>query len=272
MSGVNQVISPLSGAPNPDSPTFNADAYAYLNEALPQFAAQLEALRLQINAFGAELGALSTVILNGSGAPGAGLGQDGNYYINTSTGDLYYKSSGAWTLKGSLRGPEGGDVCALATAKGDLLAATAAGVLARLGVGADGTRLVADSTQSTGMRWASPVSIIHWTHSMTATGTEAITVASNFKPSAILVMGALNGGQPMAFAMLSIGNGCGFLSDYMSGNYAAGASNSITFYQGGAGNYAQGILTSFDTSGFTLTWATAGTVSGALNLTAMCFR
>jgi len=40
-----------------------------------------------------------------------------------------------------------------ATAKGDLLAATAPGTIARLGVGPDGDLLVADSTQTSGMGW-----------------------------------------------------------------------------------------------------------------------
>ena len=45
--------------------------------------------------------------------------------------------------------------CALATvqAKGDLAVATAANVIARLAVGADGTRLVADSGAGTGVAW-----------------------------------------------------------------------------------------------------------------------
>lgn len=43
------------------------------------------------------------------------------------------------------------------TTKGDLVAATAAGAIARLGVGANGLALVADSTQSTGMKWGSAV-------------------------------------------------------------------------------------------------------------------
>lgn len=42
----------------------------------------------------------------------------------------------------------------LATTKGDILAATASATLARLGVGSDGLVLTADSTQSTGLKWA----------------------------------------------------------------------------------------------------------------------
>ncbi len=43
---------------------------------------------------------------------------------------------------------------ATATTKGDLLAATAPGVIDRLGVGANGTVLTADSGETTGMKWA----------------------------------------------------------------------------------------------------------------------
>lgn len=42
-------------------------------------------------------------------------------------------------------------------AKGDLITATGNDVPARLGVGSDGSTLVADSSQSTGLRWISPV-------------------------------------------------------------------------------------------------------------------
>jgi hypothetical protein len=42
------------------------------------------------------------------------------------------------------------------TTKGDIVAATAADTLTRLGVGANDTVLTADSSQATGLKWAAP--------------------------------------------------------------------------------------------------------------------
>jgi hypothetical protein len=41
-------------------------------------------------------------------------------------------------------------------AKGDIIAATAADTVARLAIGANGTTLVADSSEATGLKWATP--------------------------------------------------------------------------------------------------------------------
>lgn len=47
-------------------------------------------------------------ILMAAGAPAAGLGVDGAAYINTSNGDLYKKSAGAWGApQGNIKGPQG---------------------------------------------------------------------------------------------------------------------------------------------------------------------
>ena len=51
---------------------------------------------------------------------------------------------------------EGGIQPTLLTAKGDLISATAASTVARLAVGSDAQILVADSTASTGLKWATP--------------------------------------------------------------------------------------------------------------------
>lgn len=38
----------------------------------------------------------------GSGAPSAGLGSDGDQYIDTDDGDIYTKVAGTWTLQGNI--------------------------------------------------------------------------------------------------------------------------------------------------------------------------
>jgi Collagen triple helix repeat (20 copies) len=44
----------------------------------------------------------------GAGAPSAGTGADGDFYLNTSNGDVYQKASGAWgTAVGNIAGPQG---------------------------------------------------------------------------------------------------------------------------------------------------------------------
>jgi hypothetical protein len=48
------------------------------------------------------------VWLNGAGAPGVGTGSNGNYYVNNSNGDYYYKSGGSWgTSLGNFKGATG---------------------------------------------------------------------------------------------------------------------------------------------------------------------
>jgi len=57
---------------------------------------------------------------------------------------------------GRIPSVEGGIQPTLLTTKGDLISATAASTVARLPVGSDTQILVADSTASTGLKWAAP--------------------------------------------------------------------------------------------------------------------
>jgi len=44
-------------------------------------------------------------VRTGTGAPAAGLGNDGDFYLNNTNGDYYTKAGGSWTLQGNLKGP-----------------------------------------------------------------------------------------------------------------------------------------------------------------------
>src|SRR5690554_4104320 len=45
--------------------------------------------------------------LHGNTDPGASLGKEGDVYLNTSSGDLFRKENGTWTLLMNLVGPQG---------------------------------------------------------------------------------------------------------------------------------------------------------------------
>ncbi|MBI1246171.1 MAG: hypothetical protein GC202_14310, partial [Alphaproteobacteria bacterium] len=58
--------------------------------------------------FAGSTGADGASVLSGSGVPGAGLGVDGDTYINVTNGDTYLKSGGSWgTASGNIKGPQG---------------------------------------------------------------------------------------------------------------------------------------------------------------------
>lgn len=44
------------------------------------------------------VGAGTGALLNAAGAPSGGTGNDGDYYINTTTGDIYLKTTGSWNI------------------------------------------------------------------------------------------------------------------------------------------------------------------------------
>lgn len=71
------------------------------------------------NNLGSVSGALKVYIANpevvgllpiwryGSGVPSNSLGNDGDFYLNTATSDVYYKLLGAWTLIVNIKGASG---------------------------------------------------------------------------------------------------------------------------------------------------------------------
>ena len=97
----------------------------------------------------------------------------------------------------------------LVDAKGDIIAATADNTPARLAVGTNGQTLVADSTASTGLKWATPAgggkvlqvqvsaNLVGFQSIKTASATDVTNMSVSITPSSasskILITGMLNG-------------------------------------------------------------------------------
>jgi hypothetical protein len=102
---------------------------------------------------------------------------EGNFAFTKDTNSLWYYDGAAWVASGATGdiegvtagiGISGGGTSGTVTvtnsmataidAKGDLVAGTGADTFAKLTVGANGTTLVADSAETTGLKWATPSS------------------------------------------------------------------------------------------------------------------
>jgi hypothetical protein len=85
--------------------------------------------------------------------PGTPAG-NGQFFYRTDTHKIRARINGAWQDLATMSDvTAGGMSVALYDAKGDLLAGTGADAVARLPVGTDNQILIADSTQTTGLRW-----------------------------------------------------------------------------------------------------------------------
>lgn len=114
----------------------------------------------------------------------------GQIWFESDSGQtfIYYDSS--WVEVGP---PIPDQVTPLIEAKGDLIVATAGDAVGRLAVGANNQLLVADSAQTTGLKWSNSLTgtslitpsidnpILGYTTTATAGGTTTLTNASNFR-------------------------------------------------------------------------------------------
>jgi hypothetical protein len=93
------------------------------------------------------LDAASAVFVQNTAANRPAASVSGRLFLATDTGAVYYDTGSAW-IQLNL------NAAATVTAKGDLLVASGAGALARLGAGSDGQLLQAQSGATNGLQWA----------------------------------------------------------------------------------------------------------------------
>jgi len=110
---------------------------------------------LPISGFAGPTGATGPAglsVLSGAGGPGAGLGSNGEWYINTATHELYGpKTAGAWGSPVSLIGPSGsGSVSSVG------ISAPAIFAISGSPVTGSGTLTLTLASQTANLVWASP--------------------------------------------------------------------------------------------------------------------
>jgi len=115
-------------------------------------------------------------------------GYDGTTATSHLAGAIIYPSPTAIDFD------EANNLVNIPTTKGDILAATGAGAMARVGVGANNSFLVADSTQTAGVKWTNNAgTMTQWRKSMT-TGDTTLTGTDDFSTTL-----AYTAGQEMVY-------------------------------------------------------------------------
>jgi hypothetical protein len=160
----------------------------------------------------------------------------------TTLGDIAYSSATANTstrlpigTTGQVLGVAAGvpawvaaDPLVILDAKGDLITATAADTPARLAVGTNGQTLVADSTASTGLKWATPTS-----GSLTLLSTTALTGSD-------VTVSSISGSYTNLYILLegvTLQTAAGILIARLNGNSGAHNYNALSTQYTAVQNY-----------------------------------
>lgn len=103
----------------------------------------------------------------------------------------------------------------------------------------------------------------------TATGTQAVT-GVGFTPTAIIFLYAING-TPQEGVGFADSSKAGRNRNYLTGPGWFVGTNAITASPS-SGNYQTGDVSTYDSDGFTISWAKTGAPTGTLTVYALCLR
>jgi hypothetical protein len=137
---------------------------------------------------------------------------------------------------GRLPSVEGGIQPTIVTAKGDLIAATAASTPARLGVGTNGQLLSADSTAATGLAWtAAPSSggmTLLSTTNLSGTATDVTGISSDYVRLVGYIQGVTLSGSASEIGLTNTSNtGCAYTGVYSTSGSATAFGSTSSYLQ-----------------------------------------
>lgn len=152
-------------------------------------------------------------------------------------------------------------------AAGDLLYGTGADALARLALGLAGKTLQVNAG-ATAPEWIFPFKVGNTTRDLTAASGSVAITGVGFKPSSIILFGALDGTGVMSIAVYDGTSTYGLYSDYAKVFYG---SPNASFVQA-SGAYQVVTVSALGADGFTLSWTKTGSPTGTLKLGYLCMR
>lgn len=116
--------------------------------------------------------------------------------------------------------------------------------------------------------------VITATRDLTAANGDVAYTGVGFKPSSIIAIASVNDSYTQSFGMVDSLSGMGYLYFPISasGKAETGTGNFLIGMTTYASNFQTAQLKTFDTDGFTLTWAKNGTPSGTFTMIFLCFR
>lgn len=133
---------------------------------------------------------------------------------------------------GRLPSVEGGIQPTIVDAKGDLIVATAADTVSRIAVGANDTVLTADSSTSTGVKWATPASggglTLLSTTSLTGSSVTVSSISQSYKDLRIIIRDVYVSSSDDEFFRLNSDSGSNYSSRIIDTVVTGGSGSSGT--------------------------------------------